>query len=88
MGIGGGADKTEREVTEMIKIISKQLPHKVGTASIKSAELKTIAMQFMENFRSLHAQLLEVQKAVIELQGRDTLFLKNEVEQNQAASIE
>ena len=52
----------------MTAVVSKPLPHKVGNASITSGDLKTVVMQFMENFLSLHRQLAELQEAVRELQ--------------------
>ena len=52
----------------MTAVVSKPLPHKVGNASIASGELKTVVMQFMENFLSLYRQLAELQEAVRELQ--------------------
>ncbi len=52
----------------MIAVVSKPLPQKVGNASITSGELKTVVMQFMENFLLLHRQLAELQEAVRELQ--------------------
>ena len=44
------------------------LPHKVGTADIQSAELKKIAMQFMENFKALEKKIETLQNEVKKLQ--------------------
>ena len=52
----------------MTTIVAKELPHKVGTAEIANAELKNIAMQFMENFTALGGQVADLQQAAIELQ--------------------
>lgn len=54
----------------MTKVVSRPLPHRVGTAEVADAQLKSVAMRFMENFRSVAAQLAEVQAAVRELQTR------------------
>ena len=54
----------------MKKVETKPLPHKVGNASVANPELKTVVMQFMENFLSIGGQLKTVQEAVRELQGR------------------
>ena len=48
----------------MTKVETKPLPNKVGTADIANAELKKIAMLFMENFKSLDVRLSAVEKAV------------------------
>lgn len=45
-------------------VVSKPLPHQVGTADIASPELKRVAMLFMENFKSLDARLSAVEKAI------------------------
>ena len=52
----------------MTTIVAKELPHKVGTAEIANAELKNLAMQFMENFMALGGQVADLQRAAIELQ--------------------
>ena len=54
----------------MTTVVTKPLPHKVGNAAISSGELKTVVMQFMENFLSLGGQLSTLQDAVRELQRR------------------
>lgn len=54
----------------MTKVVSRPLPHGVGTAGVANAELKSVAMRFMENFRCVMAQLEELQSAVRELQNR------------------
>lgn len=56
----------------MTTIVTKPLPHKVGNATISSGELKTVVMQFMENFLSLGVQLSTLQDAVRELQRRNS----------------
>ena len=52
----------------MTTVVTKPLPHKVGNATISSGELKTVVMQFMENFKSIQKQLADTQEAVRELQ--------------------
>ena len=54
----------------MTTVVTKPLPHKVGNATISSGELKTVVMQFMENFTSLQKQLADTQEAVRELQRK------------------
>ena len=54
----------------MTAVVTRPLPHKVGNAAIASGELKTVVMQFMENFLSVGGQLSAVQEAVRELQRR------------------
>lgn len=54
----------------MTAIVTKPLPHKVGTADIANAELKSVAMLLMENITSLKTQLEAVQKAIQEMQRR------------------
>ena len=51
-----------------MKIITKPLPHKVGTADIANPELKRVAMLFMENFKSLDTRLAAVERAITENQ--------------------
>ena len=46
------------------------LPHKVGNASIASPELKTVVMQFMENFLSLGGCVSDLQEVVRRLSNR------------------
>lgn len=53
-----------------VKITVRPLPHKVGTADIKSPELKKVTMQFMENFKFIERQMNNIQNAVIELQKK------------------
>ena len=66
----------------MTTIVTKPLPHKVGNATISSGELKTVVMQFMENFLSLGVQLSTLQDAVRELQRRPA------AKQQQSSDIE
>lgn len=66
----------------MTTIVTKPLPHKVGNATISSVELKTVVMQFMENFLSLGGQLSTLQDAVRELQRRPA------AKQQQSSDIE
>ncbi len=53
----------------MTKIVSKKLPHAVSHTDVGDAVLRQKIMLLSENIRSLHAQLVEVQKALIEVQG-------------------
>ena len=66
----------------MTTVVTKPLPHKVGNATISSGELKTVVMQFMENFLSLEGQLSTLQDAVRELQRRPA------AKQQQSSDIE
>ena len=66
----------------MTTVVTKPLPHKVGNATISSGELKTVVMQFMENFLSLGGQLSTLQDAVRELQRRPA------AKQQQSSDIE
>ena len=66
----------------MTTIVTKPLPHKVGNTTISSGELKTVVMQFMENFLSLGVQLSTLQDAVRELQRRPA------AKQQQSSDIE
>jgi hypothetical protein len=50
------------------------LPHKVGNAAIASPELKTVVMQFMENFLSLGGCVSDLQEAVRKLSNRRVVF--------------
>ena len=54
-----------------MKIVTKPLPNKIGADSIANAELKRVTMLLMENFTSLHKQLVELQAAVRELQRKN-----------------
>ena len=54
----------------MTKIITAPLPHKIGTADIKNAELKRIAMLLMENFKSTDKRLVAVERAINEIQKK------------------
>ena len=54
----------------MIKVETKPLPNKVGTADIANTELKRVVMLFMENIVSLKQQLETAQAAIRELQRR------------------
>ena len=51
----------------MSKVI---IPHKVGSAAIASPELKTVVMQFMENFLALGGQIADLRSAVREVENR------------------
>lgn len=53
-----------------VKITVRPLPHKVGTADIKSLELKKVTMQFMENFKFIERQMNNIMNAVVELQKK------------------
>lgn len=53
-----------------MKITTKPLPHKVGTADIANPELKRVSMLFMENFKSLDARLAAVERAITENQKK------------------
>lgn len=59
-----------RRFIAMVKLLFKPLPHKVGTADIKSSELKKVTMQFMENFKFIERQMNNIMNAVIELQKK------------------
>ena len=52
----------------MTDVITRPLPHRVGTADIASPELKRVTMLLMENIVSLKEQLEAAQNAVRELQ--------------------
>lgn len=52
----------------MTSVVSKPLPHRVGTADIANPELKRVTMLLMENIVSLKKQLEAAQNAVRELQ--------------------
>ena len=53
-----------------MKIETKPLPHKVGTADLKSAELKKVVMLLMEDIVFLKSQLDAANAAIRELQRR------------------
>ena len=63
----------------MIQVVTKKLPHKVGNATIANSELKTVVMQFMENFLSIGGQLATLQEAVRELQRNNKKQTRQEV---------
>ena len=52
----------------MIKVETKPLPNKVGTADIANAELKKVTMLLMENINSMKKQQETAQAAIRELQ--------------------
>lgn len=52
-----------------MKIHTKPLPHKVGTADIANPELKKVAMLFMENFKSLDVRLAAVERKLSQTGG-------------------
>lgn len=54
----------------MKTIVTKPLPHKIGSASISNAELRKVAMLLMENCVILAKQLADLQEAVRELQRK------------------
>lgn len=53
----------------MTKIVSKKLPHAIGYADIRDVITKQKVMLLVENIQLLHSQLMEAQRALIELQS-------------------
>lgn len=61
----------------MTKIVSKKLPHAVGYADVGDSILRQKIMLICENIKSLHAQLVEMQKALIEVQSMTKLQINS-----------
>lgn len=54
----------------MIKIVKCALPHSPASTSYNNIEVQQVVMLLMENIKSLHNQINQLQSAVQELQRR------------------